>query len=79
MKTRCLIVFSLCATSAFSADNPTYNMYGSPGLIDMPSAEVATDGMVAISEGYFEGGLRTTITSQIYLMSALVFVTVVMV
>ena len=65
MKTHCLIVFSLCATSAFSADNPTYNMYGSPGLIDMPSAEVATDGMLAISEGYFEGGLRTTITSQI--------------
>ena len=34
-------------------------------MIDMPSAEMTSDGMLAISEGYFKGGLRTTVTSQI--------------
>ena len=40
-------------------------MYGTLGMIDMPSAEMTSDGMLAISEGYFKGGLRTTVTSQI--------------
>ena len=66
MKTCCCFLFSLCLTSVVSADSaPSYTMYGTPGLIDMPSAEMASDGMLAISEGYFEGGLRTTVTSQI--------------
>jgi hypothetical protein len=26
-------------------------------MIDMPSAEMTSDGMLAISEGYFKGGL----------------------
>ena len=34
-------------------------------MIDMPSAEMTSDGMLAISEGYFKGGLRTTVTGQI--------------
>lgn len=66
MKKCFCFLFSLCLTSVVSADStPSYTMYGTPGLIDMPSAEMASDGMLAISEGYFEGGLRTTVTSQI--------------
>ena len=66
MKPCYVFAFSLCLTSALSAETkPTYNMYGTLGMIDMPSAEMTSDGMLAISEGYFKGGLRTTVTSQI--------------
>ena len=55
----------MCLTSALSAETkPTYNMYGTLGMIDMPSL-MASDGMLAISEGFFKGGLRATVTSQI--------------
>ena len=61
MKPCYVFAFSLCLTSALSAEtNPTYNMYGTLGMIDMPSAEMTSDGMLAISEGYFKGGLRTS-------------------
>ena len=66
MKPCYVFAFSLCLTSALSAETkPTYPMYGTLGMIDMPSAEMTSDGMLAISEGYFKGGLRTTLTSQI--------------
>ena len=66
MKPCYVFAISLCLTSALSAETkPTYNMYGTLGMIDMPSAEMTSDGMLAISEGYFKGGLRTTVTSQI--------------
>lgn len=65
MKPCYVFAFSLCLTSALSAETkPTYNMYGTLGMIDMPSVEMTSDGMLAISEGYFKGGLRTTVTSQ---------------
>ena len=66
MKPCYVFAFSLCLTSALSAETkPTYNMYGTLGMIDMPSAEMTSDGMLAINEGSFKGGLRTTVTSQI--------------
>ena len=65
MKPCYVFAFSLCLTSALSAETkPTYNMYGTLGMIDMPSAEMTSDGMLAFSEGYFKGGLRTSQTSN---------------
>ena len=65
MKPCYVFAFSLCLTSALSAETkPTYNMYGTLGMIDMPSAEMTSDGMLAISEGYFKGGLRTTVNQS---------------
>lgn len=40
------------------------NFYGSPGLIDMPSAEMLHDGTLATTIGYFGGQTRTTLTFQ---------------
>ena len=50
MKPCYVFAFSLCLTSALSAETkPTYNMYGTLGMIDMPSAEMTSDGMLAIA------------------------------
>ena len=50
MKPCYVFAFSMCLTSALSAETkPTYNMYGTLGMIDMPSAEMTSDGMLAIS------------------------------
>ena len=44
MKPCYVFAFSLCLTSAPSAETkPTYNMYGTLGMIDMPSAEMTSD------------------------------------
>ena len=44
MKPCYVFAFSLCLTSALSAETkPTYNMYGTLGMIDMPSAEMTSD------------------------------------
>ncbi|MEJ6401960.1 YjbH domain-containing protein [Yoonia sp. 2307UL14-13] len=43
----------------------TYTLYGTPGLIDMPTAQGARDAELATTLGYFGGSLRTTITFQI--------------
>lgn len=62
----------LCAT-ALSAqsvdifdvpDRPTLNFYGSPGLVDMPTADVLPDGTFAIGVSNFGGTTRTTLTFQ---------------
>jgi len=51
MKPCYFFAISLCLTSALSAETkPTYNMYGNLGMIDMPSAEMTSDGMLAISD-----------------------------
>ena len=43
----------------------TYTLYGTPGLIDMPSAMAATDGQIAATLGYFDGQQRNSFTFQI--------------
>ena len=40
------------------------NLYGSVGLIDMPTAEMTYDGNLSATVGYFGGQLRTTMTFQ---------------
>ena len=43
----------------------SYNSYGVPGLIDMPSALSAPDGTLGLTSSYFQSNLRTTLTFQV--------------
>lgn len=43
---------------------PALNFYGSPGLIDMPSAEMLPDGQFTTTVSYFGGQTRFTMTFQ---------------
>lgn len=43
----------------------TYTLYGTPGLIDMPTAMAANDGDVGTTIGWFDGQQRNTFTFQI--------------
>lgn len=62
----CVVLGAVVLTPCFVMADPNYTMYGTVGVIDMPNAEMASDGTLAISQGYFDGALRTTITSQIF-------------
>ena len=42
-----------------------YTLYGTPGLIEMPSAESAADAELAFTVGHFAGGTRGTLSFQI--------------
>lgn len=44
---------------------PTYTLYGTPGLIDMPTAQSAEDGELAVTVATFRGQVRNTLTFQI--------------
>ncbi|ULB11223.1 YjbH domain-containing protein [Cereibacter azotoformans] len=57
---------ALAATApALSETRPTFNLYGSTGLIDMPSGEAQPDGILSTSVSSFAGITRTTLTFQI--------------
>ncbi len=43
---------------------PSLNFYGSPGIIDMPSADMLPDGQYAVSYSWFGGTSRYNITFQ---------------
>lgn len=43
----------------------SYTLYGTPGLIDMPTAESAEDGELSTTISTFEGQARTTLTFQV--------------
>lgn len=43
---------------------PSLNLYGSPGLIDMPTGEALPDGQLAMSYSFFGGISRTAMTFQ---------------
>lgn len=43
----------------------SYNLFGSPGIVDMPSAEMADDATLATTFGYFDGSSRSTLYFQI--------------
>tara|TARA_R110000787_G_scaffold6641_2_gene23014 strand:- start:354 stop:2528 length:2175 start_codon:yes stop_codon:yes gene_type:complete len=45
-------------------NRPTLNFYGSPGLIDVPTAEVLPDGQFTIGVSSFGGVTRSTLTFQ---------------
>jgi hypothetical protein len=70
-----IFALSITNTSAFADERPpmalersktlSYNLFGSPGLIDMPTAETAQEGDLAISAVRFGGTTRTNLTFQI--------------
>ena len=66
MKIICLASLLCTALTPSWSEQLSYNMYGQPGLIDMPTAQSDSDGVLALSQSYFDGTLRTTITAQIY-------------
>ncbi|MVO18510.1 YjbH domain-containing protein [Rhodobacteraceae bacterium CY05] len=43
---------------------PSLNFYGSPGLLDMPSAEMQPDGQFSVSYSWFGGQARYNLTFQ---------------
>lgn len=45
-------------------DTPSLNFYGSPGLIDMPSADMMPDAQFAASVGHFAGQTRMNLQFQ---------------
>ncbi|MCO4847349.1 MAG: YjbH domain-containing protein [Yoonia sp.] len=57
-----LLTASVVATSTGAEST---SLFGTPGLIDMPSAEVYDDGNIALTSSYFGGNLRNTLTFQI--------------
>ncbi len=52
-----LLTASVVATSTGAEST---SLFGTPGLIDMPSAEVYDDGNIALTSSYFGGNLRNT-------------------
>lgn len=64
-----LLMPGLCMAlppAAGAQDRPTYSTYGTPGLIDMPTAEMPPDGELALSSAYHDGSLKNTLTFQIW-------------
>lgn len=45
-------------------NRPTLNLYGSPGLVDMPTGEALPDGQFTVGVSYFGGITRSTLTFQ---------------
>ncbi|MBL4811367.1 MAG: YjbH domain-containing protein [Rhodobacteraceae bacterium] len=59
-------MLSIAAQPTIAQDRGiTYNLYGTPGLIDMPAALSAGDATIAATIGYFSGQQRNTLTFQI--------------
>ncbi len=46
-------------------NGPTYNVYGSPGLVDMPTADTFQDGNLAATFGVLGKTSRTTVGFQL--------------
>ena len=56
---------SLDAQSDPTNGEYSYGLYGTPSLIDMPTAQSADDAEMAATVGYFAGTTRTTLSFQI--------------
>ncbi|EPX82636.1 YjbH domain-containing protein [Salipiger mucosus] len=55
----------LAAGALHAQEMPSFNLYGMPGMIDMPSAEAAPDGTLALSYGKLGDSNRGTLIFQI--------------
>lgn len=61
-----MVLSCLALASKIGAqEQVSYNLYGTPGLLDMPTAQSASDGELAITTSNFAGGTRTTLTFQV--------------
>ena len=56
---------ALRAEEPVAPNQPSVNLYGMTGLIDMPSAEMQPDAQFTITSSFFGGYLRNTISVQI--------------
>jgi len=61
----CLIAAIVISAAPATGRAEQLSFYGTPGLIDMPSAQVMPDGNFAVTSGYFGGNLRNTLSFQI--------------
>ncbi len=58
--------FALLTTALpLSAAPQSYSLYGTPGLLDMPTAESAPDGELSLNTSTFKGQARATLTFQL--------------
>ncbi|MEM9779634.1 MAG: YjbH domain-containing protein [Pseudomonadota bacterium] len=64
MYVRVSVVVGLLALSGPGVAQ-TYNLYGQPGLIDLPTAEMMPDGQIAIGAALFDETQRTNVTFQL--------------
>ncbi|MDU8910972.1 YjbH domain-containing protein [Aestuariicoccus sp. MJ-SS9] len=60
-----ILAFSAATGQANDGTLPSYNMYGLPGLIDMPSADAAPDATLAATVSNFGDNTRATLSFQI--------------
>ncbi|WP_103335156.1 YjbH domain-containing protein [Pseudotabrizicola formosa] len=56
---------TLSATPLQAESRATLNLYGATGMIDMPSAEMQSDGILSVSSSHFGPVSRTTLSFQI--------------
>lgn len=55
----------LIAGTASAETQPSFGLYGTPSLIDMPNADMAEDGTLSTTVSYFAGTNRNTLTFQV--------------
>jgi opacity protein-like surface antigen len=55
----------MTSSSALAQDVTSFNLYGTPGLIDMPTADMAPDATLSSTVSYFGGNTRSTLTFQV--------------
>ena len=62
------VAAAFCATTVAADDDwrATYNLYGTPGVIDLPSAVRPNDGEIATTLSLFGDTQRGTLTFQLH-------------
>ena len=60
----CILAFLVAVGGTSHADAQNLSTYGTPGLIDMPTAEVLPDGSLGFTASGFGPTLRTTMVFQ---------------
>ncbi|MFU8862905.1 MAG: YjbH domain-containing protein [Rhodobacterales bacterium] len=66
----CIACITLWGTAALAQDRPghaipSFSLNGGPGIVDMPSADVAPDATLSTTLSYFSGTTRGTVSFQI--------------
>ncbi|MBE0414328.1 YjbH domain-containing protein [Yoonia sp.] len=60
-----MVVIMTGGTAMAQPANPTYSLNGTPGLLEMPTAQSAAQGTFALTVSYVEGFGRTTLNFQV--------------
>jgi hypothetical protein len=60
-----LVVAGVLVLPAFSSTAQQMSLFGTPGLIDMPTARMSQDGLIGLSTAQFRNTGRNTLTFQI--------------